>query len=137
MKNTLIAVAFCASALALVAPLSAAGLNDQNKHFLTAYEQAHQSLAADDLAGAQKAGAEFGPSGTDLTKSKSLEEARAAFEKLSARATELAAGQPGYFLLHCPMAKKHWVQTSDKPSNPYFGKQMAGCGEVQAQTPAK
>ena len=130
MKITLIAVTFCASALALVAPLSAAGLNDQDKRFLAAYEQVHQSLAADDLAGAQKAGAELGPAGADLTKSKSLEEARAAFEKLSAEARSIVAGQSGYYVFHCPMLKKDWVQTSTAVANPYGGKGMTGCGEV-------
>jgi hypothetical protein len=134
MKITKIAVISCASAFALVtlaAPLSAAELTDQNKRFLAAYEQVHHALVADDLAGAQTAAADLGRVGVDLTKSKSLTEARAAFEKLSAQTKDLVAGQPGYFVLHCPMANKDWVQTSDKPSNPYFGKQMPACGEVK------
>ena len=75
------AVTAVTSAIALVAlavPLSAAPLTDQNKQFLAAYERVHQALVADDLPGAQKAAADLGPSGADLTKSKSLAEARAA-----------------------------------------------------------
>ena len=134
MKIKNIAVTFFTSTLALVAltaPLSAAQLTDPEKEFLAAYEKVHHALVADDLASATKAAANLGPTGVDLTKSKSLAEARTAFEKLSAHAKELTADQPGYYVLHCPMANKDWVQTSDKPSNPYFGKQMPGCGEVK------
>ena len=134
MKIRKLTITLLTGAIALVsltALLSAAELTDQNKQFLSAYEKVHQALVADDLSGAQKAATDLGPTGADLTKSKSLEEARAAFEKLSAKAKQLTAGQPGYYVMHCPMKNKDWVQTSDKPSNPYFGKQMPGCGEVK------
>jgi len=29
------------------------------------------------------------------------------------------------------MLKKDWVQTSEKIGNPYYGKEMAGCGEIK------
>ena len=134
MKITKFAVTLFTSALALVAlagPLSAAPLTDQNKQFLSGYERIHQALVADDLAGAQKAAADLGPSGANLTKSKSLAEARTAFAELSAEATKLAAGRPGYYVVHCPMLKKDWVQTSDKVANPYGGAGMISCGEIK------
>jgi hypothetical protein len=134
MKITKFAVTFFTSAIALVAltaPLSAAPLTDQNKQFLSTYEKIHHALVADDLPGAQKAAADLGPSGADLTKSKSLVEARNAFTGLSTEATKLAAGQPGYYVVHCPMLKKDWVQTSDKVANPYGGAGMIGCGEIK------
>jgi len=60
-----------------------------------------------------------------------FEDARAAFEKLSAKAKELAAGQSGYHVYHCPMLNKDWVQTSNSVANPYGGKDMVSCGEIQ------
>jgi hypothetical protein len=134
MKITKFAVPFLTGAIALVfftAPLFAAPLTDQNKQFLSAYEKVHQALVADDLTGAQEAAADLGPSGADLTKSKSLEEARNAFAKVSDEAAKLAAGQPGYYVMHCPMVKKDWVQISDKVANPYAGKGMISCGEIK------
>ena len=52
-------------------------------------------------------------------------------EKLSAQAKQLAAGQSGYHVFHCPMLKKDWVQTSTTTANPYGGKDMVACGEKQ------
>ncbi len=121
-------------AFALIAfPLSlqAADLSDQDKQFLTAYGKVHDALVADDLASAKKAGADLGPDGADLTKSKSLDEARAAFGKLSDKAVKLAAGQSGYYVAHCPMKNKDWVQTSTAIANPYGGKEMISCGEIK------
>ena len=134
MNITKFAVIAVTSAIALVAlagPLSAAPLTDQNKQFLAAYDKVHHALVADDLAGAKKAAAELGTSGAELSKSNSLDEARAAFSKLSDQAEKLAAGQSGYYVMHCPMKKKDWVQTSEKVENPYGGKEMLSCGEVK------
>ena len=134
MKIKKLAVCVAATALALVAlaaPLSAVQLTDQNKQFLSAYDKVHRALVADDFAGAKKAAADLGPSGAELANSKSLDEARSAFSKMSAEAEKLAAGQPGYYVMHCPMKKKDWVQTSAKVENPYGGKEMLTCGEVK------
>jgi hypothetical protein len=130
-KFAVIAVTSAIALLALAGPLSAVPLTDQNKQFLAAYDRVHHALVADDLAGAKKAGAELGPSGAELVKSSSLDEARAAFSKLSDQAEQLAAGQSGYYVMHCPMKKKDWVQTSKKVENPYGGKEMLSCGEVK------
>jgi len=129
-----ISASSAAMAFALIAfPLSlqAADLSDQDKQFLTAYGKVHDALVADDLASAKKAGADLGPDGADLTKSKSLDEARAAFGKLSDKAVKLAAGQSGYYVAHCPMKNKDWVQTSTAIANPYGGKEMISCGEIK------
>src|SRR5713101_4365481 len=83
------------------------------------------------LAGAKAAAGDLGTEGAELSKSASLKAARSAFEKLSAKAKQLAAGQPGYHVYHCPMLKKDWVQTSTTTANPYGGKDMIGCGEIQ------
>lgn len=129
-----LAVTFLMSALALVSMislLSAADLTDQNKQFLSAYDKVHHALVADDLASARKAAADLGAPGAELAKSKSLDEARAAFAKVSIEAEKLAAGQSGYYVMNCPMKKKDWVQTSAKVENPYGGKEMLTCGEVK------
>jgi len=134
MKIKKLAISLAATVLALVAlaaPLSAAQLSDQNKQFLANYEKVHQALVADDLAMAKKAAADLGAPGSDLAKSETLDQARAAFEKLSGEAAKLAAGQSGYYVMHCPMKNKDWVQTNDKVANPYGGKEMLSCGEVK------
>src|ERR1700736_5112036 len=108
-----------------------APLSDADKQFLARYEKVRSALAADDLAGARTAAGDLGDEGADLAKSSSLKDARAAFEKLSDKAKQLAAGQTGYYVVNCPMLKKDWVQTSEKIANPYYGKEMATCGEIK------
>jgi hypothetical protein len=125
-------ITFAAVCIALTsATANTAKLSDKNKQFLTSYERVHTALAADDLDGAKAAAGELGTDGGELSKSSSLKDARAAFEKLSAKAKQLAAGQSGYHVYHCPMLNKDWVQTSTTTANPYGGKEMVGCGEIQ------
>jgi hypothetical protein len=129
MKYLIILTAFW---VGLASAISAASsLSEADKQFLGAYEKAGVALAADDLSGAKAAATELGQEGADLAKSSSLKEARAAFEKLSDKAKQLAAGQPGYYVVRCPMLKKDWVQTTEKIANPYSGKEMATCGEIK------
>lgn len=123
--------AVSAAALALAAPLSAAQLTDQNKQFFAGYDKVHTALAVDDLASAKSAAKDLGEGGGDLAKAKSLSDPRAAFGKLSDKTKSMVAGQSGYYVFHCPMLKKDWVQTSTTTANPYTGKDMAGCGEIQ------
>ena len=124
---------FCAAiALVMIASLGqAANLSDQDKKFLASYEKIHVALGADDLTAAKAAATELGDSGTDIAKAKSLQEARSAFEKLSGRAKTMIAGQSSYYVAHCPMLNKDWVQTSTTISNPYGGKDMVSCGEIK------
>lgn len=132
MKKQIFEILMSAVALVtLAAPLSAAQLTDGNKKFLAAYDKVQHALVADDLRGAKSAAADLGNDGGELAKSSSLKDARAAFEKLSAKAKQVATGQSGYYVYHCPMLNKDWVQTSTKTMNPYGGKEMAGCGEIQ------
>lgn len=111
---------------ALADPLSPA-----DKEYLAGYEKVRSALAADDLAAAQTAAKSLGEEGTSVSESRSLEAARSSFAALSAKAEKLASGQPGYYVVHCPMAKKDWVQTSETISNPYYGKEMAACGVIK------
>jgi hypothetical protein len=123
------AIAFALIGLAV--SLQAAALSDQDKQFLNSYGKAHDALVADDLTGAKQAAANLGPAGATLAKSKSLDEARSAFGKLSDKAVKLATGQSGYYVAHCPMKNKDWVQTSTTIANPYGGKDMISCGEIK------
>ena len=130
--NQLKITAAIALGLAFVATFaSAANLSEQDRKFLAGYEKAHVALAADNLDGAKAAAPELGNDGAELSKSTSLKDARAAFEKLSTKAKQIAAGQSGYYVYHCPMLKKDWVQTSTTTANPYGGKDMVACGEIQ------
>jgi hypothetical protein len=132
MKNFRIIKLFTLAPIcAALSSASAATLSDKDKQFLSGYEKTHTALAADDLNGAKAATNDLGSEGAELSKSSSLKEARTAFERLSAKAKQLAAGQPGYYVYHCPMLKKDWVQTSTTTANPYAGKDMVGCGEIQ------
>jgi hypothetical protein len=132
MKKLRIIKLFTLAAIcAALSSASAVTLSDKDKQFLSGYEKAHTALAADDLSGAKAAANDLGSEGAELSKSSSLKEARTAFEKLSAKAKQLAAGQPGYYVYYCPMLKKDWVQTSTTTANPYAGKDMVGCGQIQ------
>ena len=111
--------------------MQAAPLSETDKQFLARYEKVRGALAADDLVAARMAAGDLGDEGAQLAKSSSLKDARAAFEKLSDKAKQLAAGQAGYYVVHCPMLQKDWVQTSEKIANPYYGKEMATCGEIK------
>jgi hypothetical protein len=110
--------------------IQAAPLSETDKNFLAGYEKVRSALAADDLGAAKTAAGDLRSEGAELAKSSSLKEARAAFEKLSEKAKQLATGQAGYYVAHCPMLKKDWVQTSEKIANPYGGKEMVTCGEI-------
>ena len=123
---TLIAVCIAFAGLIEAAPLS-----DADQQFLARYEKVYRALALDDLAAAKTAAGDLGDQGAELAKSSSLKDARAAFEKLSDKAKQLAAGQSGYYVVHCPMLKKDWVQTNEKIANPYYGKAMSACGEIK------
>ena len=111
-------------------PAKAVQLTERNKQFLAAYEKVHHALASDDLDAAKAAAGEIGSERAELAKSNSLKDARGAFEKLSTKAKQIAAGQSGYYVMHCPMLKKGWVQTSEKVTNPYGGSDMVSCGEL-------
>lgn len=131
MKKLTITLLMSAIALISAASLQAAQLTDQDKQFLSGYEKVHHALVADDLAGAKAAAKDIGTDGSEVASASSLKEARAAFEKLSSRAKTLVAGQSDYHVVHCPMLKKDWVQTSTTIENPYGGKDMVSCGEIQ------
>lgn len=128
-SKTLLTATIAMTAIAF--SMQAASLSDKDRQFLAGYEKVHIALAADDLSTAKSAAKDLGEEGGDVAKANSLKDARAGFEKLSSRAKALVPGQSGYHVFHCPMLKKDWVQTSTTVANPYGGKEMTGCGEIQ------
>lgn len=118
--------------LAAVARLSAADLAPADQEFLSKYEPLRAALAADDLAAAKQAAANLPePGAPKLAAAGDLAAARAEFTVLSARAVKLARTTTGYYVVHCPMANKDWVQPTKSISNPYEGKEMLTCGVVR------
>ena len=44
----------------------------------------------------------------------------------------VAAQQPGYFVMACPMVPEGtWVQLTKKVENPYMGAAMSSCGAIK------
>ena len=119
---------FCALALSMASALHGEELSEGDRFFLAGYEKLRAALVADNLVKANEASAELSDAGYDVPKSETLERARGNFAKTSEIAIKVASGQAGYHVMHCPMLNKDWVQTSDKVSDPYGGKEMIGCG---------
>lgn len=128
MKTTILSIITAGFA---IGSLLAAPLTSAQKEYLAGYEKIRAALVADDLSLAQQAAKSLGEEGSAMAKTDSLEAAREEFAALSAKAAKLAIDQPGYHVVYCPMAKKDWVQTSEKISNPYYGKTMSSCGELK------
>lgn len=71
-------------------------------------------------------------------KGKSLDEQRKLFAPLSEAVIAMAKVCPPstsiaekLFVMHCPMKKATWLQTSEKVANPYYATEMKQCGEVK------
>ncbi|MGK5083449.1 hypothetical protein WDW37_09085 [Bdellovibrionota bacterium FG-1] len=90
------------------------------------------SVAALDLIKNTKDG-KLQKSAEGMRKNISIEDARAHFKELSALMTNWAetAKPMGIDRVICPMAHASWLQRSGPIRNPYYGKQMLECGEVQ------
>ena len=71
----------------------------------------------------------------DISQSKDLAKQRIYFASLSdnfyslAKAVKLST-EPIYYD-YCPMKKHYWLSSESKIQNPYYGKAMPTCGEVQ------
>jgi hypothetical protein len=134
---TLIQRLFALSILVLAATSSfAAGksLTETERQMLASYEAIRAELAADNLeaARATAGGMSDNANAAVIARADSLNTARIAFKKLSAEAIALAAGSPGFVIVHCPMVEADWLQTSREISNPYLGKKMPTCGKVKS-----
>ena len=136
MKTTLCAFHFpalvCCGLLAVSLPFSSRAADPPNadaEKFLVPYEQVLKALVDENLNDAKDAAHALpNGAGDKLKDARDLKAARAAFADLSVTAEKLAAGQPGYHVFYCPMAKKDWVQQTTVVANPYEGKDMLTCG---------
>src|ERR1700730_6781753 len=109
---------FCLLGVCLIARMHAATLSESDKFFLAGYEKLRAALADDDLLRANAAAQELTGAGFKVAKSETLNYDRAEFAKISVPAAKVAAGQPGYYIMRCPMLNREWVQTSKEVSNP-------------------
>jgi hypothetical protein len=78
--------------------------------------------------------AEVGVQAEALAKAKDLKTARAAFKPLSDALIKYLAdhkAKDAYVRVYCPMANASWLQADKTVANPYLGKEMATCGEIQ------
>lgn len=132
----------------LVAGLGATGLVAAptvplKTEILSAYVKTSDALASDDLASAKSTAAVLADKAdianqhiimkqaSAVAKAADISAAREALKPLSASIEPLAAGEKGYVVMTCDMAKADWVQTSTEVRNPYLGKAMLSCGELK------
>lgn len=78
--------------------------------------------------------AKVGDEAATLAGAKDLKAARAAFNPLSNSLIKYLAdhhAKGAYVQVYCPMAKASWLQADKNVKNPYLGKAMSMCGEIQ------
>ena len=116
---------------------------------LDEYLRVAQALAVDSTAGIDEAAAKLEVAAkargsrdedVDLARAasallgKGLADARKAFGTLSQAVIRYRARSPQArdktVLVHCPMAKASWLQTSKEIKNPYYGAEMSTCGTI-------
>jgi Cu(I)/Ag(I) efflux system membrane fusion protein len=69
-----------------------------------------------------------------LARTSDLKSARAAFKPLSDSLIQYLAdhkARDAYVQVYCPMANASWLQAGKNVSNPYMGRAMSECGEIQ------
>jgi Protein of unknown function (DUF3347) len=69
-----------------------------------------------------------------LAKASDLKSARAAFKPLSDSLIQYLTdhkAKDAYVQVYCPMANARWLQADKNVKNPYMGKAMSECGEIQ------
>ncbi len=123
---------------------TAAAQEAHPEHMLEGYASVSTALYKDDLAAAKKAAAGMVKHDEDsaMTKhaqaiadSKTIEDARMHFKKLSDAAIPVAKTEKTMHRMHCPMAMDgkgaDWLQKSaDEVQNPYMGTKMPHCGKM-------
>ncbi len=89
-------------------------------------------VSADNAVECKKLLPEISNNAAALAKAGDLGQARQAFADLSqslVRYREMASGEKPR-VAYCPMAKKPWLQESEKIANPYYGSKMLRCGSI-------
>ncbi len=128
--------------LAIQAALAGDSLEEVGEHAM-AIEQILTG-AGDDQKGACCAGTKSRTAGLaaaagTLAGAKDLQGARLAFGDLSEILVDSYDLIPegNVKVAYCSMAKKHWLQTGDEISNPYYGSKMLRCGQFVPQAETK
>ena len=115
---------------------------------LRQYESVRSSLAHDDVRAAKRTAANFqkeseattaaNPSSpvsaavAKIAAATTLEPQREAFRAWSAYVIALTKEVQGFYVIHCPVPGcGDWLQTDPNVDNPYMGKSMRDCGEVE------
>lgn len=103
------------------------------------YIKVQEALAMDSLEGVKEASARMSKNSkhkdikaaaSRLGLSKNLKEARESFKALSsAVAPSVDRTDATYEVYSCSMANAKWVQRKGAVANPYYGSEMATCGE--------
>ena len=123
--------------------LSAADLE-----MLRQYESIRSSLAHDDVRAAKRTAANFQKEGeaaaaaspnspisgavAKIAAANVLEPQREAFRIWSVYVIALTREVQGFYVVHCPVPGcGDWLQTDPNVDNPYMGKAMRDCGEVE------
>jgi Protein of unknown function (DUF3347) len=101
---------------------------------LTGVAENAEAIAKGVQTDAKALPAEVGVQAEALAKAKDLKTARAAFKPLSNALIKYLAdhkAKDAYVQVYCPMANASWLQTDKNVANPYLGKEMPTCGEIQ------
>ncbi|MBY0472142.1 DUF3347 domain-containing protein [bacterium] len=121
---------------------AASSKGDAMNEVLSSYLKIQEALASDSLDQVQIEAAKIVKRATDkeikapaqsLSRDATLEAARSDFKRLSTAMDKWAATTKpeGVQRMTCPMVNAPWIQKRGETKNPYYGKQMQSCGEVQ------
>lgn len=121
---------------------AASATNNEMKEVLASYLKIQEALGADSLDQVQVEAAKIAKrasnpqikaSAQSLSHDTTLDAARSDFKRLSVAMDKWAEkNKPeGVQRMSCSMAKAPWLQKRGEIKNPYYGKQMQSCGEVQ------
>ena len=113
-----------------------------NPEVLNSYLKIQESLANDSMVGVSNAAAAVAETTLDekvktsaqaLSRDTDLESARKHFKEFSFGMDHWAKNEKpsGIDRVSCPMVNAPWLQKHGAIKNPYYGKKMLGCGEVQ------
>lgn len=133
----LVALSFISASAFAASPRS-----DEMKEVLGSYLKIQEALSSDSLDQVQIEAAKIVKRAVDreikapaqsLSHDTKIDTARSNFKRLSVAMDRWAANAKpdGVQRMTCPMASAPWIQKRGETKNPYYGKQMQSCGEVQ------
>ncbi len=141
MKN-IVSVLLVSISFSTADAFAASSKGDEMKEVLSSYLKIQEALATDSLDQVQIEAAKIVKRTTDkeikspaqsVSYDTTIDAARSDFKRLSVAMDKWAANAKpeGVQRMTCSMANAPWLQKRGKTKNPYYGKQMQSCGEVQ------